>query len=413
MLGQLCSLSGFFNRKLGRKEQAKQQLQRSLSILARCKKNERSQLAKAHTFFEQGQLAADDQRETARQLLMKSLLIFRKVGSQYDTARALYALGEINRLLGYYDHALPVHQQGLEIREAMEDQRGIAASLAALGSIASYQGRLEEGEQLIRQSIEIYHDIGDLGGMADASYQLGACLDFQGRFKEAYDKFQENVVRCQELGISDTLVMTYLGQAWSLWQLGQYPEAEAMCQSSLAISQASGFQLGIASGQALRGGVLMAEGKFHESRPLFQESEQMLRRLGQRDELGWTLPGLGLVEIALGDHSQAKKHAYEALQTAADLHSFAASLWALVLTFTMLAILGELEQALELFTVVLRYPSMGHSKMVQDLTGQMVAYVTSSLPPDVVTAARKRGQARELASTIAELVNQLGDWAGE
>ena len=72
----------------------------------------------------------------------------------------------------------------------------------------------------------------------------------------------------------------------------------------------------------------------------------------------------------------------------------------------ILADQGEQERAVELFSLALRYPFVACSRWFDDMAGRHLATVRASLPPQVVAAAEKRGQARALEATVVEILSE-------
>ena len=54
-----------------------------------------------------------------------------------------------------------------------------------------------------------------------------------------------------------------------------------------------------------------------------------------------------------------------------------------------------------------RYGYVANSCWFEDVAGRDIAAVAASLPPGVVAAAQARGRARDLETTIAELLEEL------
>jgi hypothetical protein len=129
--------------------------------------------------------------------------------------------------------------------------------------------------------------------------------------------------------------------------------------------------------------------------------------IGQRDELGWVLAGLGAAALGLGDLPTARQCFCEALQIAIAVRSFM-TLMVLIPTLVLLQLLqGELEQAVELYALCLRYPAVANSQISEEWVGQYAVGVMEALPPEVVAAAQERGRARDLWDTAAELLDEL------
>ncbi len=62
---------------------------------------------------------------------------------------------------------------------------------------------------------------------------------------------------------------------------------------------------------------------------------------------------------------------------------------------------------MELYTLASRWPIIANSRWFEDVAGQHIITIAATLPPDVVTAARERGRARDLWETAAELLAEL------
>ena len=73
----------------------------------------------------------------------------------------------------------------------------------------------------------------------------------------------------------------------------------------------------------------------------------------------------------------------------------------------LLADEGDVERALELYALAARHPFVAKSRWFEDVAGRHIEAAAETLPAQRVTAARKRGQTRELAPTVSELLAEL------
>jgi hypothetical protein len=73
----------------------------------------------------------------------------------------------------------------------------------------------------------------------------------------------------------------------------------------------------------------------------------------------------------------------------------------------LLADLGEKVRAMEVYALASRYPVIANSAWIEDVAGQHIAAMAATLPPDVVTTARKRGRERDLTDTVNDLLAEL------
>jgi predicted ATPase len=410
VLVKIMTWQSFFSRALGSTEFARQLLQQSLVLL------EEPELAtqdtrpeEASVLLQMGRVMPDSDREEARRLYEQSLALYQAVGDRWGMASALRALGWVAENLATYGEAERLCKESLAIRRALGGQRGIASSLISLGSIAVHQGQLEEAERLIRGSIAICQEIGDQAGIASGLANLGVTLLFLGKSAEARSALQESVAIYNDLGFRDGLVLSNIWLSVTEMQLGRYEQTRAQARANLVLAREIGYGRGIGYSLLVLGGVALVEEAYAEAQQLFQESIVVYREVGQLDELGWVLASLGHAARGLGDIPRMGQHLYEALRTTAEIRAFTPLMTALPAMALLLAEQGEKERAVELYALASRYPFVANSHWLEDVAGRHIAAVAATLPPDVVAAAQERGKARDLDSTVAELLEELED----
>jgi len=94
---------------------------------------------------------------------------------------------------------------------------------------------------------------------------------------------------------------------------GEYAQARAWYERSLALRRALGDQRGIAASLNSLGVVALDEGDYDRARSLYEESLALKRQLGDRRGIAYSLGNLGLVASAQGDYSFAQTLYEEAL----------------------------------------------------------------------------------------------------
>jgi hypothetical protein len=119
------------------------------------------------------------------------------------------------------------------------------------------------------------------------------------------------------------------------------------------------------------------------------------------------LASLGLVARGLGDPDEAHRYLAEALRTAAGIGAFLPLLFALPLAALLLADQGQIERAVEVYALAVRYPFVANSEWVEAVFGRPLATIAADLSAAQVAAAQERGQNREAWSTVAELVAEM------
>ena len=116
---------------------------------------------------------------------------------------------------------------------------------------------------------------------------------------------------------------------------------------------------------------------------------------------------LGVAARALVTHRKAKQHLVEALQLGLEVGRILAILWTLPLAALLLADEGEAERAVELYALAESHPLVANSRWFEDVAGQHIARVATSLPPGVAARARERGQALVLGEAAMDLLGEL------
>jgi tetratricopeptide (TPR) repeat protein len=153
--------------------------------------------------------------------------------------------------------------------------------------------------------------------------------------------------------------------------------------------------------------VALVEEKYAEAQQWMQESVASFRRIGQREWMAISLAALGRASYALGNRSGAQQHLYKALEIAVEIGAFIPLLYAMPIIPLLLADQGEVEWALELYSLASEHPFVRQGQLFEDIAGRDIAALAASLPSDVVEAAKARGRAREMWDTAAELLEEL------
>jgi ATP/maltotriose-dependent transcriptional regulator MalT len=116
---------------------------------------------------------------------------------------------------------------------------------------------------------------------------------------------------------------------------------------------------------------------------------------------------LAHVECTLGDLRRAREVLHRALQTSTDTQAFFPIVLALPAVALLLVKQGQVERALEMYALALRYRQVSNSRWFEDVAGRRIAAAAAGLPQDAVAAAQERGRARDLWATVEELLAEL------
>ena len=166
---------------------------------------------------------------------------------------------------------------------------------------------------------------------------LGRILCLRGKYPEAHALYQEALALSEDAGQQLNLdwVLAELGTA--KMHLGQYEEARARAKTSLTLAREASNRSEIGHSLRLLGSVALTKEAYSEAQQSLGESVAIYREIGQRADLGWVLAVLGYAEWGLGDLRQAGTHLSDALHTAADTGAFAPLMHALPVVALLLA----------------------------------------------------------------------------
>ena len=362
---------------------------------------------RAHTLFEIGEISLHVDRVKAREYYQESLEIFQELGDSYNTGKVLSLLGEIVHHGGEYAQAGKLLSQALPLLQAAGEPRSLASNLRWLGFNEIRQGRIAEGEPYIRQAIEVRKQIGDLSGAAQSQDDYGTVLSWRGKYREAKELFEQCLPIYEELGMHDKV-------AWALAILGlfsnfmsRYDEARQVGMRCVQFARQMNFPRELALGYVSLGKANIGEGKFSEAYQYLLQAIEVERSIPQSDELAFSLGHLALAELNLGKIDQARQHLCEALEIHRKTRGMFSAIICLPACAVLLARMGEVEKALEVQAMMLRYPAVANAPWYWDTCWQQINVVAQNLSQAEIQAACEHGQRFDLFTTGERLLCEL------
>jgi tetratricopeptide (TPR) repeat protein len=411
VLAKVLTWQASFNWGLGRREPGRRLLRQSLDLLEEPELADQDTRAeRAHASGLMGVVAFGfGDREEARRWYERSLALYRALRDDWGVALYFGGFAELAFYSGAYEDARQLGEQSLALRRALGDQWGVANALTGLSAYALEQGQIDEAECFVRESIAIRERIGHRGHEFWASrWGLARLLVKGGKFAEGHALCEEIASRCEEMGLPFVVRWSNALLGDAKLHRGQYEGARALAKMALAHSQESGDPaLAIQSLYGL-GLVAVVGEAYDEAHQLLQECVGLIREIKQHWILGQVLAGLGLACRGLGQLTQAGEHFREALRAGVEKRH----IWMLVEVLPAFALFlsdqGQVENSLELYALASRYPYVANSQWFEDVAGKRIAAIATTLPREVVAAARERGWARDLWATAEELLEEMG-----
>jgi tetratricopeptide (TPR) repeat protein len=386
-------------------------LERGLGYLEQCQSSGVDvRLEKAFALQEMGVASYSAGRADARQWDEQSLALYRELGDRWGVAQVLCHLGgQVLGSGGVFSEGEVLVRESLAIRQALGDQQGIAGSRQALATVVGLQGRLGECERLTRQSLATFQAVGDPVDTAEGLAILGFLLLFLGRPEEAQGHVSKSAAISEELGLRDWLA-AYASKTRgdvALW-LGEYAQARRYAEAGLALARQSGRHTLLAQCHRCIGMVEIVQGNDACAEQVLRKGVAIARRV--RDfNADSCIVLAGLAAVRQGRPDQARRDLYEGLAPALARGSYLSYLFGLPSAALLLLGEGRVERAVELYALALEQPFVASSRWYEDVVGRQIDAAAATLPPEVVASAQASGRARDLETTVRELVADLGE----
>lgn len=97
--------------------------------------------------------------------------------SYENEAKSLNYVGIIHSKLGNYSTALTYFMLALELREEIQDTKGVASCYNNIGKVHYWQHDYDIAIKFYRKSLEIKRKLNDLKGIANAHNNIGNIFD--------------------------------------------------------------------------------------------------------------------------------------------------------------------------------------------------------------------------------------------
>jgi predicted ATPase/DNA-binding SARP family transcriptional activator len=396
-----------FAHALGRTGSAKRLLRRSLQLLDHHSlASNDAQREEAFALLHKGRAALDDKPELARASFERSLALYQALGNRWGVANVLDAMGSAANRRGDHTAARLATEECLVLRRELGDVRGTLRCLRFLADPA------EPGDLAVQRSQDAHsspprRETGTPGLLPPELLHVSYAVS-QGRYGEAQRLLEQCAVKHADLSQSDAGGLLCMVQAMVHAHVGRYLESRTQAEKCLAACMETGSQWGLAMCYCSLGSVAVAAKSYAEASQWLLEGLAICRRNGLREDLGFSLTYLALASRGLGKVAEAWHYVGQALVVAAATNVNSLQLLATEVAALLLADQGEAERAVELDSLVTRYPTMANSKWFEDISAEPLADAVASLPPSVRAEILTRGRSRDLHATLNELSAEFG-----
>jgi predicted ATPase/class 3 adenylate cyclase/DNA-binding CsgD family transcriptional regulator len=168
-------------------------------------------------------------------------------------------------------------------------------------------GHLSEGSQWLAQALTRSQSLAE-PIQAQAFKAASALAWAQGDFPQAWALSEASLALYRKQGDAEGIAGTLGNQGVILYSQGDYVGGRALLEESLALNRGLGDAYGISVDLTNLGVIALIQEDYVRARAFFEESLTLDRELGDRWGTAISLWNLGLVTLAEGDSIQAQQH---------------------------------------------------------------------------------------------------------
>ncbi|MFN8446772.1 MAG: tetratricopeptide repeat protein [Caldilineaceae bacterium] len=252
--------------------------------------------------------------EEAKAEFARALRINQKIHNKQQEARALNAVGSVERHRRNFQAAIPYHEQALAICEIIGDRTGVGASLLNIAQSLGELGDHDQAKPLLLRAISIQQSIGNLWWEATTWNDLGVLYLLVGDLHAAKESLENGLHLSQKIGQknAEAYLLCNLGQV--LRDIEETDRAESLLVESLELAQIQGdIQLEAICLNDLALLDLQRQ-EFQESVAKAQRSIAKYHAIGLESSTTSDLTILASAYLALHDDSEALGYATEAMR---------------------------------------------------------------------------------------------------
>ncbi|MDI6736365.1 MAG: tetratricopeptide repeat protein [bacterium] len=141
------------------------------------------------------------QYQKALNLLEDGLKISKEIGDKSGEGTILNNISQIYRARGDYETALDYLSRSLKICQEIGDKSGEGTTLSNIGSISYARGKYETAFDYLSRSLKISQEIGDRAGEAVTSYNITRIYEGLGKIQPAIHLMEHVVEIDRQIGL--------------------------------------------------------------------------------------------------------------------------------------------------------------------------------------------------------------------
>jgi tetratricopeptide (TPR) repeat protein len=284
-----------------------------------------------------------------------------------------------------------------------EVQMALSNAIVFLGTVTSVMGDFEEGNRLLQQGLTMKQKLDDRWGSAFCFRQIALSAYYRGDYTNAQQALQRSLEISQKIGNTWSIAasLSQLGQV--VYYQGNYGRAEEYLSDSLELSRGLEDRYSIATALDGLGQVKTAQGQYDEAQSSLQESIALFKEIGEHGSLAQTLTHMGFALLRAGDKVAARTYFWDALSIAREMQTLPVLLEALVGEAEIQVLEGVIESALEILMAVGQNSSS--SLATKTRAEQLRSDLISRLPAQRVKAIKAKIHHKTIDTLVQDILS--------
>lgn len=345
-------------------------------------------------------------------LLAEARAFYREIGDLFGLSFALTFSGRLAILSGRLSEAQQFIEESLKIYEVTGNQLGRAISLTGQGNLAFAENEYDKAVRLLQTSVDLARQIDSHERIVISRMYQGIVYLHSGKFNHAVHTFEMCLADSKHLGFYQYQATSLFYLGYACLHLGSYVQSTRYADEARKLIGPTGDETIKYQSLMLIAAVALVNGSYQEALAGFEQvyRDRDIWRSGKfmfGEDPGKT--GLGAALSQLGDKDKAQILFTNLLRLAVDTHRQDRLLYALVGFALLFTKQGDVERAIEHYSLAARHPFVGSSRWFSDTFGQPIEEASKGLPIENVTKSRSQGEKRDLWGTADELLLEFGN----
>jgi tetratricopeptide (TPR) repeat protein len=237
-------------------------------------------------------------------------------------------------------------------KNSPEVQMALSNAIVFLGTVTSVMGDFEEGDRLLQQGLTMKQKLDDPWGSAFCLRQIALSSYYRGDYTNAQRALQRSLEISQKIGNTWSIAASLSQLGLVAYYQGNYEQAQEYLSEALELSRGLEDRYSIATALDGLGLVKTAQGQYDDAQSLLQESIALFKEIGEQGSLAQSLTHMGSALLKAGDNVAARNYFLDALSIAREMQTLPVLLDALVGEAEIQALNGAVESALEIVLAV-------------------------------------------------------------